>query len=80
MIKRNERFETMDGIRSSTRSENNRYQVDYSNFLQDLESMANPHIYSSEAKMTIVRLALSHATINGWEMRELDVPTMFLNG
>lgn len=40
----------------------------------------NNNIYSPVAKMTTIRLALSLAIYNDWEIRQLDIQTAFLNG
>lgn len=47
-------------------------------FQQELDTLNN--IYAPVAKMTTIRLGLSHAIRNSWEIRQLDIPTAFLNG
>ncbi|KAG6446041.1 hypothetical protein O3G_MSEX004231 [Manduca sexta] len=44
------------------------------------ESNNGLDIYSPVAKLTTIRLLLSQAINNNWEIRQLDIPTAFLNG
>lgn len=48
-------------------------------FQQDTQCIEG-YIYSPVAKMTTIRLSLSHAISNDWEVKQLDIPTAFLNG
>ncbi|UYV76708.1 hypothetical protein LAZ67_14001845 [Cordylochernes scorpioides] len=37
-------------------------------------------MYAPVARMSTIRMLLSHATNKNWEVNQMDIPTAFLNG